>query len=182
MFYSQVTHWYSGVEFLAAKKTYNWSLRPKPGRLPLTMLKNLICSCVTGQPEVFKITSGRILILTSYVTSLVVMAAYSAFVMSSLAVQHQRLPFRDLQGLLYDGSYRLGVMRSSSYFNMFNVWGIKYLWPSYLLGVGLWCRRRWKGVKTYRINRVLFGNYFKLTEVLSLSKYIKLLGRSWLVV
>ena len=121
MFYSQVTHWYSGVEFLAAQKTYNWSLRAKTGRVPLTMLKNLICSCVTGQPEVFKITSGRILILTSYVTSLVVMAAYSAFVMSSLAVQHQHLPFRDLQGLLYDGSYKLGVGRNSSYFYIFEV-------------------------------------------------------------
>jgi hypothetical protein len=60
-------------------------------------------------------------------TSLVLMAAYSAFVISSLAVQHQHLPFRNLQGLLYDGSYKLGVIRNTAYFNMFNVCGIKYL-------------------------------------------------------
>jgi hypothetical protein len=55
------------------------------------------------------------------------MAAYSAFLISSLAVQHQHLPFRDLQGLLDDGSYRLGVLRDSSYLNIFNVCGIKNL-------------------------------------------------------
>jgi len=60
-------------------------------------------------------------------TSLVLTAAYSAFIISSLAVQHHDLPFRDLQGLLYDGSYRLGVMRNSSYLNMFDVCGRKYL-------------------------------------------------------
>jgi hypothetical protein len=54
-------------------------------------------------------------------TSLVLMAAYSAFLISSLAVQRRELPFRDLQGLLYDGSYRLGVMRKSSHFNIFDV-------------------------------------------------------------
>jgi hypothetical protein len=57
------------------------------------------------------------------------MAAYSAFLISSQAVQRRHLPFRDLQGLLYDGSYRLGVMKSSYYINIFDVWGIKYLWP-----------------------------------------------------
>jgi hypothetical protein len=54
-------------------------------------------------------------------TSLVLMAAYSSFLISSLAVQHQDLPFRDLQGLLQDGSYRLVVMRNNSDFNMFDV-------------------------------------------------------------
>jgi hypothetical protein len=60
--------------------------------------------------------------LTTYVTSRVLMAAYSAFLTSSLAVQHQHLPFRDLQGLLDDGSYRLGVMRDGTHFNIFSVW------------------------------------------------------------
>jgi hypothetical protein len=60
-------------------------------------------------------------------TSLVLMAAYSAFLISSLAVQHQHLPFRDLQGLLHDGSYRLGVLKNSYEINMFEVSGWKYL-------------------------------------------------------
>jgi hypothetical protein len=89
--------------------------------MPLTVLKNLICSCVTGQPEVFKNTSARIVIFTSYMTSLVLMAAYSAFIISSLAVQHQHLPFRDFQGLLRDGSYKLGVTRDSAHLNDFKV-------------------------------------------------------------
>jgi len=86
-----------------------------------------VCVCVAGQPEVFKSTSGRIVVLTSNMTSVVLMAAYSAFLISSLAVQHQHLPFKDLQGLLHDGSYRLGVLRNSSDFNMFEVSGRKYL-------------------------------------------------------
>jgi hypothetical protein len=87
----------------------------------LTVSKNLICSSVTGQKDVLRNTSGRIVILTSYMTSLVLMAAYSAFLISRLAVQHQHLPFRDLQGLFYDGSYKLGVMRDSYAFNILNV-------------------------------------------------------------
>jgi len=55
------------------------------------------------------------------------MAAYSAFLISSLAVQHHDLPFRDLQGLLHDGSYRLGLLRNSSGINMFEVCRRKYL-------------------------------------------------------
>jgi hypothetical protein len=85
------------------------------------MLNNLICLCVTGQSDEVKITSGRILILTTYMTSLVLMAAYSAFLMSSLAVQQRELPFRDLQGLLNDGYYRLGVDRKNYRYDMFHV-------------------------------------------------------------
>jgi hypothetical protein len=59
--------------------------------------------------------------LTIYVTSMVLMAAYSAFLTSSLAVQRRHLPFRDLEGLLDDGSYRLGLQRDGSYFNIFSV-------------------------------------------------------------
>jgi len=76
---------------------------------------------VTGQEDAVKNTSGRIVTFTLYMTSLVLIAAYSAFLISSLAVQHQNLPFRDLQGLLHDGSYRLGVLRNSPYFNILKV-------------------------------------------------------------
>jgi hypothetical protein len=91
------------------------------------VLYNLIYLFVTGQPEVLKSTSGRIVTFTTYITTLVLMAAYSAFLISSLAVQNQHLPFRDLQGLLHDRSYRLGVLRNSYPFNIFEVCGRKYL-------------------------------------------------------
>jgi hypothetical protein len=66
-------------------------------------------------------------------TSLVLMAAYSAFLISSLAVQHQHLPFRELEGLLQDDSYRLGVSRDGYEFNMLEVCGRNYLWLDYLV-------------------------------------------------
>jgi hypothetical protein len=42
---------------------------------------------------------------------------------------------------LGDGSYRLGVVRNSYHFDIFSVWWINYLWPDYLVVVGL---RLWK--------------------------------------
>jgi hypothetical protein len=49
------------------------------------------------------------------------MAAFSAFLISSLAVQPRDLPFTDLQGLLHDGSYKLGVVEHNFTFNHFAV-------------------------------------------------------------
>jgi hypothetical protein len=49
------------------------------------------------------------------------MAAFSAFLISSLAVQTRHLPFTDLQGLLHDGSYKLGVMEDIYLFHVFDV-------------------------------------------------------------
>jgi hypothetical protein len=54
-------------------------------------------------------------------TSLVILAGYSASLISSLAVDRRNLPFRDLQGLLHDGSYKLGVVGNTSTFNIFDV-------------------------------------------------------------
>jgi hypothetical protein len=91
------------------------------------VLNNPLSVRVTGQQVELKKSSVRIVMLTAYMTTLVLMAAYSAFLISSLAVQHRDLPFRDLQGLLHDGSYRLGVMRDSSHVNIFSVCARKYL-------------------------------------------------------
>ena len=115
------TQSYSGEKLLSNIQ----NIQPVP--TSKLVLNNPIFVCVTGQPVVNTNTSARIVNLTLYITSLVVMAAYSAFLISSLAVQQRELPFRDLQGLLNDGSYRLGVMKNSSYFNIFNVCGIKHL-------------------------------------------------------
>ena len=88
-------------------------------------INKLNSSCVAGQPDEVKNTSGRIVLLTSHMTSLVLLAAYSASLISSLAVEPRNLPFRDLQGLLHDGSYSLGVLEDSSIFNVFHVWWTK---------------------------------------------------------
>jgi hypothetical protein len=74
-----------------------------------------------GQREEARSTSGRTLIFMSYMMSVLLVAAFSAFLVSSLAVQPRRLPFNDLQGLVNDGSYRLGVVPNSSVLNIFDV-------------------------------------------------------------
>jgi hypothetical protein len=85
------------------------------------MFNEMISPCIAGQRDDVNNTPGRIVILTTYMTSLVLLAAYSAFLISSLAVQPRELPFRDLQGLLYDGSYKLGVVDRTSTINIFDV-------------------------------------------------------------
>jgi hypothetical protein len=128
----------------AASRIFNWSSREKKNR----MINSGICLCVTGQQDEVKTTSGRIVILTSYMTSLVVQAAYCAFLTSSLAVQRKELPFRDLQGLLDDGSYRMGVMRDGSYFNHFSVCD-KKIFLTRLLGTR-WLRVRRQAGKGWK--------------------------------
>jgi hypothetical protein len=54
-------------------------------------------------------------------TSLVILAGYSASLISSLTVEPLNLPFRDLQDLTYDGSYKLRVVGNTSTFNIFDV-------------------------------------------------------------
>ena len=137
MLYIQLTHWYSSVKQFSNLEYIQLLRTSNTRKDAFNCVENLICSCVTGQPDVLRSTSGRIVILTSYMTSLVLMAAYSAFLISSLAVQHQHLPFRDLQGLLYGGSYKLGVLRNSSDFNIFYVCGINCLLLDCLIVVGL---------------------------------------------
>ena len=54
-------------------------------------------------------------------TSLMLLAWYSATLISSLAVDRWNLHFRDLQELLHNGSYKLGVVCNTSTFNTFDV-------------------------------------------------------------
>ena len=85
------------------------------------MFKELILPCIAGQRDEVNSASGRIVVLTAYMTSLVLMAAYSAFLISNLAVQPRDLPFSDLQGLVYEGSYKLGVVDGTSTISIFDV-------------------------------------------------------------
>jgi hypothetical protein len=113
-------NWYSGANRFSSVEY----IQPVPTcqhRNGTTMLNTLMCLCVTGQPETVNSTSGRIVNYTSYMTSLVLMVAYSAFLFAILAVQRQVLPFRNLQGLLDDASYKLRVVRNSPTFNIFYV-------------------------------------------------------------
>ena len=130
--------------------------------MPLTVLNNLICLWVTGQPDEVKTTSGRIVCVTAYMTSMVLLAAYSASLMSSLAFYEPDLPIRDLQGLLHDGSYRIGFVRDSYIYDMFHVW-LDRIFVNRLFGMS------WFGGEARSIKCSLFVNYVKVTEVVSLS-------------
>jgi len=100
------------------------------------------------------------------------MAAYSAFLISSLAVQHQHLPFKDLQGLLYDGSYSLGVVRNTFQFNMFDVCERKYLWPDYFVVVGLVLWKKLVKVWKHAVPVVLYSVITsKLTDFFKFSNH-----------
>jgi hypothetical protein len=56
-----------------------------------------------------------------YVTALVLFVAYSATFISFLAVRKFDLPFTDFQGLLWNGRYKLGVIKNSEREGFFKV-------------------------------------------------------------
>jgi hypothetical protein len=51
----------------------------------------------------------------------ILLAAYSAALISFLTKQSVVMPFRDLHGLLKDGTYKLGIMPDSAEYEMFEV-------------------------------------------------------------
>jgi len=55
------------------------------------------------------------------VTPFVLFAAHAASLTSSLALQHRDMSFTDIQGLVYDGSYKLGVLHNIVFINIIDV-------------------------------------------------------------
>ncbi|XP_012280422.1 probable glutamate receptor [Orussus abietinus] len=75
--------------------------------------------CQQGLSEYPLDTSLRLAYFSTFVSALIVSAAYSASLISFLAVSAPSLPFSTLDGYVNDGSYKLIVFRSSSYYDMF---------------------------------------------------------------
>jgi len=115
--------YFTGMEInrFTAQRIYKRSSHANNGSVPLKILHRLNPLFVAGPPDEVKKTSGRIVTFTLHVMSFVLFAAYSASLTSSLAVQLRDMPFRDLQGLLYDGSYKLGVLQNTVFINIFDV-------------------------------------------------------------
>jgi len=65
--------------------------------------------------------SCRLVYVTSYLTAVVLFAAYSATFVSFLTTRHYRLPFTNFQGLLSNGKYKLGIQLGSISQNYFQV-------------------------------------------------------------
>ncbi|KAJ9590507.1 hypothetical protein L9F63_016458, partial [Diploptera punctata] len=64
--------------------------------------------------------SSRIVYLTAYLTAVVTLSAYSAALISFLTRKTTILPFQNLQQLMQDDTYQLGVLDGSSEFNLFS--------------------------------------------------------------
>jgi hypothetical protein len=80
------------------------------------------CSLPAGHVNVPKTTSSRVVYLTAYVTAAVITTSYAATFISFLAVRRYKLPFEDFEGILKDGSYRLGLNRATGHINSFQVY------------------------------------------------------------
>jgi hypothetical protein len=55
----------------------------------------------------------RLVYWLGYVTAVVVMAAYSATLISFLTIQNKEPPFKTLEALVADRSYDMGLLRQS---------------------------------------------------------------------
>lgn len=60
----------------------------------------------------------RLVFLSVYVSSIVILAMYSASLMSFLALSTPRLPFSTLEGYIEDGTYKLIVMKNSAEYDI----------------------------------------------------------------
>ncbi|PSN42624.1 Ionotropic receptor 113 [Blattella germanica] len=76
--------------------------------------------CQQGHEFTPRAMSCRMVYFTAYIIAVVVYAAYSAALISFLTEKTATLPFRDLRGLLKDGTYDLGLLRDSAEFNLFS--------------------------------------------------------------
>lgn len=63
----------------------------------------------------------RMIIMTSYVTTTVLLAAYSAALVSFMTVQDFKLPFSSFRELLHLRNYRLGTLSGSAQISYFEV-------------------------------------------------------------
>jgi hypothetical protein len=111
--------------------------------------KHDVVFCFTGQDFTPKSISCRLVFLTAYLTAVILLSAYSAALISFLTKKSVVMPFRDLQGLLKDGTYRLGIMPDSAEYEMFEV--------------------RNKAVIIYPCNVVGSGSYVRINSELLLS-------------
>jgi hypothetical protein len=81
---------------------------------------HIYCYVLPGQGAIPKSLAIRIVYLTSYVVSMVILVAYSAALTSFLTIQRTALPFETLEEFLYDGTYNLQVLPGAemSYFHV----------------------------------------------------------------
>nr|CAD7579067.1 unnamed protein product [Timema californicum] len=86
-----------------------------------TIFYVFIISCNQGLVAPPRNSFAQMLLLSASLTTVVIMAAYSAGLVSSLAAKDQRLPFTTLQELLDEGSHQFGTVDHSAEKELFIV-------------------------------------------------------------
>jgi len=90
----------------------------------------------TGYDDIPKSASLRTLFVTIYLTGMLLLGCYSAGFITNLTLSEPALPFTDFEGLLKDGSYRLGMARTNEQVEYFKVSILMYLLTAYGLTPG----------------------------------------------
>jgi len=65
--------------------------------------------------------SCRVVYLTTYLSAVVLLAAYSATLISFLTVQILEVPFNNLEEFLIVGTHKLGTLEESTVLTLFKV-------------------------------------------------------------
>jgi hypothetical protein len=77
---------------------------------------------VAGRSVTPRMLSCRVVFLTSYFTAVVLLAGYSAFLISFLATRETKeYPFTSFKQFLSDGRYQLGMLSDSAFTFYFEV-------------------------------------------------------------
>jgi hypothetical protein len=81
----------------------------------------MINCLITGHDMTGRAMCIRVLFLAAHMTSAVLLAAYSAGLISSLTVETVNLPFTTFKELLSVGTYMAGVVNNSAAISLFSV-------------------------------------------------------------
>ena len=65
--------------------------------------------------------SCRVVYLTTYLTAVILLASYSATVISFLTVRKVTMPFSNLEEFVVVGTHKLGALQDSTVLNLFKV-------------------------------------------------------------
>nr|CAD7570763.1 unnamed protein product [Timema californicum] len=89
----------------------------------LCLIDSLLCVygtfCSQGTYTSPTSASCRLILMSNFLSSFILVSSYSAFVISYLTVQRVEMPFRDLAGMLDDGTYKFAVLAHSTQLTMF---------------------------------------------------------------
>nr|CAD7256869.1 unnamed protein product [Timema shepardi] len=89
----------------------------------LCLIDSLLCVygtfCSQGTYTSPTGASCRLILMSNFLSSFILVSSYSAFVISYLTVQRVEMPFRDLAGMLDDGTYKFAVLAHSTQLTMF---------------------------------------------------------------